>query len=288
MVNGFLCIDKPSGPSSFDIVRIAQTALGIKKIGHSGTLDPEASGLLILATNQAPRLFPFLPSEPKKYSFSVQFGSITDTLDNVGKIIDKGKPIPSREEIAQALPSFFGTIQQKPPAYSAVKIDGKRAYLLARKNKVFDIKKKEVSIKSLTLLTYDKEVGVASLEVTCSAGTYVRSLARDIAEKTGTIGHTTSIRRLAIGMIDVKQACNLDNIEQNAHELLISPYQMFSAFPSHIASDTQTDRLSHGREITVENDSVSDILFIYDNNETLLAVTKKNGNNTYKPKRVFM
>ena len=145
-MNGFLCIDKPKGPSSFDIIRIVRQAIGIKKIGHNGTLDPEATGLLVLALGKATRLLPYLQSEPKTYEFSVQFGKTTDTLDSVGSITEEGKPIPSAGALAGAVGSFQGRIIQKPPLHSAVKIRGKPAYKLARQNKVFDMPQREVTM----------------------------------------------------------------------------------------------------------------------------------------------
>lgn len=287
-MNGFLCIDKPKGPSSFDIIRIVRQAIGIKKIGHNGTLDPEATGLLVLALGKTTRLLPYLQSEPKTYEFSVQFGKTTDTLDSVGSITEEGKPIPSVKALAGAVGSFQGRIIQKPPLHSAVKIRGKPAYKLARQNKVFDIPEREVTIHSLQLLRYNKEKGEAFLQAVCSKGTYIRSLARDIALKTGTIGYASSIRRTAAGDFSVQNAATIDNIQKDSRKHIVPVNRAFASFPSYIASPLQINELSHGNAIEVDNNDNSPVLFIYSTEKELIAVAENSSQSKYHPVKVFI
>ena len=121
-MDSFLCVDKPQGPTSFDIIRIVKRTIGIEKIGHNGTLDPEATGLLVLALGKATRLLPFLQSEPKTYEFSIQFGKMTDTLDSAGSVIEQGGPIPPAKALSESIEAFQGRVIQQPPRYSAIKI----------------------------------------------------------------------------------------------------------------------------------------------------------------------
>lgn len=287
-MNGFLCIDKPKGPSSFDIIRIVRQAIGIKKIGHNGTLDPEATGLLVLALGKATRLLPYLQSEPKTYEFSVQFGKTTDTLDSVGSITEEGKPIPSAGALAEAVGSFQGRIVQKPPLHSAVKIRGKPAYKLARQNKVFDMPQREVTIHSLQLLRYNKEKGQAFLQAVCSKGTYIRSLARDIALKMGTVGYASSIRRVAAGDFSVQNAATIDNIQKDSQKHIVPVNRAFASFPSYMASPLQIKALSHGNEIEVDNNDNSPVLFVYSQKKELIAVAENSSQSRYHPVKVFI
>jgi tRNA pseudouridine55 synthase len=287
-LNGFLCVDKPQGFSSFGIIKLTRKALGIRKIGHSGTLDPNASGLLLIAIGKATRLLPFVPSEPKTYLFTIQFGAVTDTLDSEGDIIEQGKPIPAENSLSEAITSFTGEIKQTPPSFSAIKIKGTPAYKLARENKSVDIPERTVTISSLKLLDYDMKKGEASLEVECSKGTYVRSLARDIAEKAGTVGYASSIRRTAINGTHVKDAATLEDIQQNIKKFIIPVERMLEHFPSYIATSLQIEKISHGNEIKVDKPENSAILFIYDSIKEIIAVAEKVSQNTYHPIKVFL
>ena len=287
-MNGFLCIDKPKGPSSFDIIRIIRQATGIQKIGHNGTLDPEATGLLVLALGKATRLLPYLHSEPKTYEFSIQFGKTTDTLDSVGSVTEEGKPIPSVKALADAVESFQGRIIQKPPLHSAVKIKGKPAYKLARQKKIFDMPEREVTIHSLQLLRYNEKKGEAFLQAVCSKGTYVRSLARDIALKMDTIGYASSIRRTAAGDFNVQNSATIDNVQKDSRKHIVPVKRAFASFPSYKASPVQIKDLSHGCEIEVDNSDNSPVLFIYSPEEEIIAVTENSSPSKYHPVKVFI
>jgi tRNA pseudouridine55 synthase len=270
------------------VIKKARTSLGIKKIGHSGTLDPDASGLLILAVGKATRLISYIPAEPKTYHFSVQFGTTTTTLDGEGDIIEEGRPIPGKSALIDLISSFIGTISQRPPEFSAIKIKGKRAYKLARENKPVDMPERTITVSSLKLLAYDEAGGEASLEVQCSKGTYVRSLARDIAQQAGTVGYASSIRRTAIGPISVQNAAEIEALEKDAGSLLISVDSMLSSMPSYRATPAQIEKISHGSEIQLEKPSRSSTLFIYNSIKEIVAVAEKVSRNTYHPIKVFV
>jgi tRNA pseudouridine55 synthase len=287
-LNGFYFINKPKGPTSFDIIRRVRRIQGKKKIGHSGTLDPEATGLLILAVGTATRLIPFLPSEPKRYSFSIQFGKTTDTLDSEGTIIDRNKPIPTEQQLTAVVPSFIGTILQKPPDYSAIKINGKRAYTLARKKQKVTIPPREITIHSLTLYRCDAEKGEAFFTAECSNGTYIRSLARDIAEKAGTIGYASSIHRTAISSYTIDDAVPVEKIQQNPDGTLHSITDIFSHYPSYTASRAEIQEIAHGNTVTIADIITEKWLFIYNAENELIAVTEKISEQHYHPIKVFI
>jgi tRNA pseudouridine55 synthase len=207
--NGFFFIDKPAGPSSFAVVSAVRRSFRVQRAGHGGTLDPAASGLLIVALGSATRLLPYVPLEPKRYAFTIRFGAETDTLDAAGVAVKSGGRVPSRSELLDALPMFTGAILQVPPDYSAIKIDGVRAYHTARLGRAPKLAPRSVTVNAINLDAFDEAAGVAELSVTCSGGTYVRSLARDIAHALGTYGHAGSIRRTALGPFHVDAAMQL-------------------------------------------------------------------------------
>jgi len=287
-VNGILCIDKPCGPSSMAAVAQVKRALGVSRVGHSGTLDPKASGLLVTALGHATRLLPYLPLEPKAYLFTIVFGTATDTLDSDGAVVAEGGAIPGEEQIRAVLGSLVGEIEQTPPRYSAVKVRGVRAYRLARNSRLFSLSPRKVRIRSLTLNGWDAVRGEAAVLVECSAGTYVRSLARDMAEKLGTVGYASSIRRSAMGMFSVEGALAPDAA---AHELaahVVPLDRVLAEQPGHIASARQIRALSHGQDIRIETFPAGHHhIFVFDDQKKLLAVARRVDHDTYHPVRVF-
>ena len=214
-LNGWVFIDKPEGITSFDVIRKVRSFTKIKKIGHSGTLDPFASGILALAFGEATKSIQFF-SSAKEYEFSISFGETRDTDDITGKIIHSNNLYPSIDEINNCIPSFVGIINQVPPIYSAVKVDGKRAYKLARDGKTFELKSKKIEIYRLQCLGESTE-NTFVFRVECSSGTYIRSLARDIAKKMGYFGYVSCLRRTKIGKINEKNLISLDKFRELVH-----------------------------------------------------------------------
>jgi tRNA pseudouridine55 synthase len=203
--DGIILVDKNEGETSFDVVRKAKRAFKKKKVGHAGTLDPFATGLLIILLGQGTKLSDYLMSGEKKYVATMTLGIGTDTLDRTGRTVrTMAVPDIDQEEIRRAVQEFTGDIEQRPPAYSAININGRRAYELARKGIAVDLKKRIVTIRSIDIISVN--LPDITFEVTCSGGTYIRSLAADIAERIGSAGHLKSLRRLSSGGFDVRHA----------------------------------------------------------------------------------
>lgn len=222
MTNGWIILDKPLELGSTQAVgavkrNLREAGLGKVKVGHGGTLDPLASGVLPIALGEATKLCGRMLDASKLYAFTIRFGSETDTLDLEGKVISESTVLPSLAEVEAVLPDFTGSIEQIPPAYSALMVDGQRAYDRARAGEVVELKSRAVTIHSLVIKSPSNELGEA-LEITLladvSKGTYIRSLARDIARAVGTVGHVTMLRRLRAGPFGLEQAISLDMLNE--------------------------------------------------------------------------
>jgi tRNA pseudouridine55 synthase len=219
-LHGWIVVDKPVGPTSAQVVGKLKWALrqgghGKVKIGHGGTLDPLASGVLPIALGEATKLTGHLLNGPKAYRFTIRFGTATSTDDAEGAVVAQSPVRPGAEAIRAMLPRFTGPIRQRPPAYSALKVDGERAYALARAGAPPELAERELVIHRLDLVESDAET--ATLDVHCSKGTYVRSLARDLAEALGTVGHVAMLRRTAAGPFALDQAMSLDKWVELVH-----------------------------------------------------------------------
>lgn len=218
-LNGWIILDKPYGLGSTQAVAAVKRCLreageAKAKIGHGGTLDPLAEGVLPIALGEATKLAGRMLDSDKAYDFCVKFGAQTDTLDAEGEAVATSDVRPTREDIEAILPRFTGPIEQMPPAYSALKVDGRRAYVLARAGEEVTLKTRAVTIHALELLSCNKDS--ATLSATVSKGTYIRSLARDIALALGTVGHVTMLRRTKAGPFTLNSAISLDKITQAA------------------------------------------------------------------------
>lgn len=211
-VNGWLIIDKPRGMGSTQVVGKTRYLLHANKNGHTGTLDPFATGVLPIAFGEATKLVPFVTNGKKEYEFVLKFGEQTSTDDTEGEVIARSDKIPTRDEITAVLPQFIGTITQVPPMYSAIRINGQQAYKLARKGTQVEMPARQVEIYALELL--EKYDDSAKFKVECSKGTYVRTLGKDIAQKLGTVGHLIELRRTKCGNFSIKDTILLDSLEK--------------------------------------------------------------------------
>lgn len=209
--NCWLNIDKPLGYSSAKTVAIVKRMTGAKKVGHGGTLDPFATGILPIAINKATKTAEKLMSAKKKYHFQIQFGEFRDTDDVEGKVVESSEKRPTSDEIISILPFFIGEIEQTPSRFSAIKINGKRAYELARKDVEFEMPKRLVTIFSLKFISNNYQF--AKFEIECSKGTYVRSLARDICKKLGVCGFVSQLIRLEVGPFLYDKRISLDALK---------------------------------------------------------------------------
>lgn len=206
---GLLLVDKPAGMTSHDVVQRVRRAFGERSIGHLGTLDPFATGLLVLLLGRATRLATFIDTEPKVYEAAIRFGEETDTDDSTGTVIRIAEP-PSQSEIASAVRALTGTVSQIPPAYSAKSVDGTRAYDAARRGEPLALSAVEVTIHDWTLGRFSD--GTLAAVITCSGGTYIRALARDLGRMTSSAAHLESLRRTRAGKFDVREAATLEDL----------------------------------------------------------------------------
>lgn len=211
-ISGWLIVDKPAGLTSTAVVNKVRWALDAKKAGHAGTLDPEATGVLAVALGEATKTVPYITDALKAYRFTVRFGQATNTDDAEGEVIASSEARPSDEDIKEALHGFVGEIMQVPPQFSAVKIDGERAYKRARDGEEMEIAARPLWVEEL-LLTDRPDPDTAVLEMTCGKGGYVRSIARDLGKALGCHGHVVTLRRLWSGPFEADQGITLEQID---------------------------------------------------------------------------
>ena len=214
-ISGWLVIDKPAGMTSTAVVNKVRWAFDANKAGHAGTLDPAATGVLAIALGEATKTVPFITDAMKAYRFTVRFGAATNTDDAEGEIIATSNLRPDDDAIREALMGFEGDIMQVPPKYSAVKIDGERAYALARAGEDVEIAARPLYVENLTLLERPDADHVV-LEMECGKGGYVRSIARDLGEALGCLGHVVNLRRIWSGPFELEDGVTLDEIEELA------------------------------------------------------------------------
>jgi tRNA pseudouridine55 synthase len=289
-MNGFLCVNKPVGPSSFTVVKRVKSILHTSKVGHCGTLDPAAEGLLVIACNNATRCIPLVSTEPKVYECTIRFGEETDTLDNEGSVVRSGGTVPSREALDAVVGQFLGVRMQTPPRFSAVKIDGERAYVLARKNRDFTPRQKQVTIHSIDIESYDSSHAALSLRVSVSTGTYIRSLARDIAYALGSYAYAKRISRQCVGEFSLDRAVEYDRLSpETIASSWITLRDALHRFPSITADENQCRALLHGKNIGIDTGEVekNGTVLIYNGEDELCAVTRLVAPGVYHPLKVF-
>jgi tRNA pseudouridine55 synthase len=262
VTSAFVLIDKPVGITSFGILRGIKKQFGTKRVGHSGTLDQAASGLIVAAVGKCTRLLPYIEAQEKIYSFCLHLGILTDTLEPMGNILKQDdNAARTTEEVNTVLQTFIGEIEQVPPAYSAIKINGKRASDLALNGQEIELKPRQVHIRELKIISMPN--APYQLYCRCSKGTYIRSLARDIAEKLGTYGVAGDIRRLAIGNISVE--C--------ASDKLVLPQELLN-WKIVKARDEEAEKILNGTPVTNKASFESKSPIFISNNEQIIAVAE--------------
>jgi tRNA pseudouridine55 synthase len=248
-----LLVDKPAGPTSFGCVARVRGALGGRrvKVGHAGTLDPFATGLLVLLVGRATRLAPYLIGLDKRYRAAVQFGVRSDTGDPEGTLEAFEGPLPDAAELSRACAAAVGLTMQIPPATSAIKIGGKRAYALARAGETVEMPAREVHVQALDVVAYDAATGRAVLDVRCSKGTYIRALARDLGDALGCGAYCAELRRLEIGRLVVERAAPLDDIcaDPLGGSWRVPCSEALSHLPARELEPAERDALLNGRAI---------------------------------------
>ena len=251
-VHGWVFLDKPLGMGSTQAVAMVRRAFNAQKAGHAGTLDPLATGLLAIALGEATKTVPYMTDAVKTYTFTVRWGEATETCDAEGEATATSPVRPARHDITGVLPGFTGQIEQAPPAYSAIKIDGQRAYDLARAGEQVEMVRRPVQVDSLTLTDCPDE-DHASFEVCCGKGTYVRSLARDMALALGTQGHVTALRRIATGGVsidDCVEAGDFDDADAGDLSGLLHPVEtVLGHLPVVELDEIAAGKVAHGNPV---------------------------------------
>jgi tRNA pseudouridine55 synthase len=275
--DGILLVDKPAGVTSHDVVNVARRALREKRIGHGGTLDPFATGLLVLMVGRATRLLPHLSGDPKVYEATVRFGAETETED-AGGAVTREAPLPAHAALLAALPALTGELDQVPPAYSAKRVGGKRAYDLARAGVEVELAPARVRVDRWEVLAWrGAEDAVAELDVriTCGGGTYIRSLARDLGRLTGSAAHLTALRRVRSGRFDVADALPLAAVERG--EATVAPALVaIPEFPVQRLEPVDVRRATSGLEVAASVDGPWGAL-VSDATGILVAVAERKG-----------
>lgn len=253
-MNGIILVDKPQDWTSHDVVAKLRGILHERRIGHSGTLDPLATGLLAVFVGRATRAVEFAEADSKEYIAGLRLGIATDTQDISGSIISRCDAIPSRETVICAVNSFVGEIDQLPPMYSAIKVGGKKLYELARRGESVERKSRKISINSIDVIGEDG--GDLMLKVSCSKGTYIRTLCHDIGEKLGCGACMSSLRRTAAGVFLIENAHSIEEIQAAAasgdlQNFLLPLDTLFSQYPVLTVNENRTKRLKTGNIINL-------------------------------------
>lgn len=278
-MDGVLNIRKPKGWTSHDVVQKARLLLAERRIGHTGTLDPLATGVLVLCVGKATRIARFLEAQDKVYRVVMRLGIITDTLDADGRVLEeRAYTPPSRDDIARVARSFTGSIEQKPPVFSAVKVDGIPSYKRARRGMPVEHKRRPVTVHSLEVTSYDDPY--VGLTIECSKGTYIRVLCADIGASLGPGAHVVELERTRVGTFHLGQSLSVEQLEErkeagNLQNSLISLDNALIHFPSVEIGISETDRITHGNPIPWKiQTGASEYVRVHDARGSLMAIAR--------------
>jgi tRNA pseudouridine55 synthase len=254
-VSGWVCLDKPYDFGSTQAVGRVRRLFNARKAGHAGTLDPLATGILPIALGEATKTVPFMMDADKAYRFTIEWGRSTATLDREGETTGVSDVRPTREQVEAALPAFIGEIQQVPPAYSAIKVDGERAYDLARAGETVELAARPVTIHSARV-SDAPDADHVEIEVECGKGTYVRAIVRDLAAALGAEAHVSALRRTRVGPFGEDRAISLENLDDMSHkaalpEALLPVETALDDIPALAVTEEDAFRLAQGRPIVL-------------------------------------
>lgn len=276
-MNGLILLNKEANMTSHDLVNKVRKQLVIKRVGHTGTLDPNATGLMIIAFGKATKLVNYLQKDTKEYILEMKLGVLTDTLDMWGETLKEEDFLkPSKKDFNKVLTSFIGKQLQQPPMYSAIKVKGRKLYELARENITVDIPKREIEIYEMELLDYGDTIKIRTL---CSSGTYIRTLCLDIAKKCGTVGTMTSLVRTKVGDFKLTDANSIAQLQNNEFSV-IKPEIALSKYP--VVEYANLADILNGR--TIKLDTKEDLVLIRVNGN-IMAFYERANNNVFKSKR---
>lgn len=288
MLFGFLNVNKPAGMTSHDVISVLRRVSSIKQIGHTGTLDPMAQGVLPVAIGKASRLIEYLNENNKEYAAEIQFGKISDTYDTEGKITEYSKEKVDKAQIKNCLEKFLGEIEQIPPAHSAVHYKGKRLYELARKGIIpDDIPKRKVYISKCELIEFDYEKQKCKIDIACSKGTYIRSIVNDLGIMLKCGGVMTALTRTASGIFKIENSVKLDEIKtiKDIENYLINPIDVLS-YKCYALSEIELQKVEHGQSLSTKEFSNGEMVCLTYKNK-LCAISQKT-NDRLITKKVFI
>lgn len=278
-MDGIVNVNKPTGMTSHDVVYRLRRILGIKKIGHTGTLDPDASGVLPMCVGRGTKLAEYLTASDKQYRAELTLGAFTDTQDASGMILQSFDKKVTEEELRETLSAFTGEIEQIPPMYSAVKINGRKLYELAREGKTVERKPRRITIKALQLEEYDEKTAKARILVDCSKGTYIRTLCNDIGARLGCGGFMSALERTRSGRFSIENSFTLEETERMAAEgnfkFLIPVEEALGEYPRVILNSKNAYRMCNGIKISVSGLENDRIYRAFDTNGNFLALVKQ-------------
>ncbi len=276
-MDGIIVINKEKGYTSHDVVAKIKKILNIKKVGHTGTLDPNATGVLPLLLNQGTKLSKYLIEHDKEYEVTLKLGIRTDTLDKEGNVVEeKNVEWDKLNDIEKTLKSFIGKQEQIPPMYSAIKVKGKKLYEYARKGQVIEVEPRKIEIYNIDLQKVEKKENQIKFKVSCSKGTYIRSLCDDIAKKLGTIGYMKELNRTKVGRFSLQDALTIEELEENkeqVQEKVITMQQLFQDYPKITLKENQLQKFLNGVLVSVELED--GIYNVYEKNYIGLGIVNK-------------
>lgn len=283
-MNGIIVVNKPKGMTSRDVVNIICKEFKTNKVGHTGTLDPIAEGVLVLCIGKATKLVEYLTSDDKEYIATVKLGILTDTLDTDGNILKKSNDILNKDSLMKVLNSFVGTYNQEVPIYSAVKINGKKLYEYARNGEDIELPKRMIEIKSIELLEFSNDS--YKFKVSVSKGTYIRSLIKDINDKLGVIGVMSSLIRIRQGKFSLESSYTLEDIKNNNYELLTIKNVLKNEL-CVIIDSTYFNIIKNG--VIIDNKYDKDkVVFIYNGEVVAIYKIYEKDNTKMKPYKMFV
>ena len=288
--SGVLVVDKPIGMTSHQVVQVIRNGTHIKRAGHTGTLDPRASGVLVVLIGPAVRLSEYVSAEDKRYQATIKFGEQTDTYDGDGKITGTSEVNVTMEQLEEALTHFVGEIKQVPPPYSAIKVKGRRAYQMARKGEEVELEPRIINVHSLELIEWNSPEAV--VDIHCSSGTYVRSLAHDLGDVLGCGANLTGLRRTKSGRFTLKDAIPLRKLgeafENNSwYQYLIPAAEALSDWPSIILNNEEVDTVRHGHRVSRESNIGQMVRAITEQGELVALMEFDAETSEYQPRKVF-
>ena len=292
-ITGALVIDKPVGMTSHDVVKIVRNGTGIRRVGHTGTLDPRASGVLVVLVGPAVRLSEFLSASDKRYQASLRFGVATDTYDTEGKQVGETKSVDhiKEEDFQQLLKEYEGKIEQVPPAYSAVKVNGEKAYNLARKGEEVELKARMIDVYTLELLEWDPPEAV--IDVYASSGTYVRSLANDLGNDLGVGAHLSGLRRTKNGQFTLRDAVRLQDLKESFevgdwYKQLIPAAETLADWHTLVLSPEDSEKIKFGKRIPAEPGSEGWARGLSEQGDLIALLEVVEGEDLWQPRKVFI